>query len=158
TRAGLALEDMVLEPMATAEAVLLPAEKNLGVCMVDIGGGTSDLAIYQGGEIYYSAVIPVGGNHLTNDIAQLLRVPVEEAEKAKIEHGNAVASAVGQNEHFPIVMIGRSEPRPLKKRALAEIIEARMQELFQLVQKEICKSGCHDLLPTGLVLSGGGSQ
>jgi cell division protein FtsA len=158
TRAGLALDDMVLEPLATGEAVVLPAERNLGVCMVDIGGGTSDMAIFQGGAIYYSAVIPVGGNHVTNDIAQLLRVTSEEAERIKIEHGTALLNGMTEEESIKITQIGRSDSRPLRRKALCEIIEARMQELFQLVQKEIMKSGCHDMLPAGLILSGGGSQ
>jgi cell division protein FtsA len=158
TRAGLALDDMVLEPLATGMAVVLPAEKSLGVCMLDIGGGTSDLAVFQGGEIFYSAVIPVGGAHVTNDIAQLLRVTVDEAEKAKIDHGTTQVNLVGENEKFAIKQIGSDNQRPLRKRALCEIIEARMQELFQLVQKEVMKSGCHDLVPAGLILSGGGSQ
>jgi cell division protein FtsA len=158
TRAGLALDDMVLEPLATGEAVVLPAERNLGVCMVDIGGGTSDLAIFQGGSIYYSAVIPVGGNHVTNDIAQLLRVTSEEAERIKIEYGSAVLSSISDEESIKITQIGRTDSRPLRRKALCEIIEARMQELFQLVQKEIMKSGCHDMLPAGLILSGGGCQ
>src|SRR5437016_8924813 len=102
TRAGLALDDMVLEPLATGEAVALPAEKNLGVCVVDIGGGTTDLAVFHDGEIYYSAVIPIGGNHVTNDIAQLLQVNIEEAERVKIEHGKAVVNGVGENESFAI--------------------------------------------------------
>lgn len=158
TRAGLALEDMVLEPIATGEAVVLPAEKNLGVALADIGGGTSDVAIFQDGEIYYSATIPVGGNHVTNDIAQLLRVSVEEAERVKIEYGCATAAGIGESESMPITQIGRAEPRLLRRRALCEIIEARMQELFQLVQNEIERSGCREALPAGLVISGGGAQ
>jgi cell division protein FtsA len=158
TRAGLALDDMVLEPLATSESVLLPAEKNLGVCLVDIGGGTSDLAIFLGGEIYYSAVVPVGGNHVTNDLAQLLRVTTEEAERVKIEHGSALVTGIGEEDSVSITQIGSGQPRPLRRRAICEIIEARMQELFQLVLNEIKKSGCHQMLPAGLVLSGGGSQ
>ncbi len=156
-RAGLAHANMVLEPIATAEAVVLPAEKNLGVCMVDIGGGTSDLAIFQSGEIFYSAVIPVGGNHVTSDIATLLRVNLEEAEKVKIEHGSATSEGVGENEGFPLTPIGSSERRTLRRRVLCEIVEARMQELFQFVQKEIVKSGCQNTVPAGMVLTGGGS-
>lgn len=158
TRAGLALDDMVLEPIATAEAVVFPAEKNLGVCLVDIGGGTSDLGVFVGGEIFYSAVVPIGGNHVTNDIAQMFRVTVEEAEKIKIQYGSALATGIGDDEGFPLMQIGRTETRPVRRRALCEVIEARMQELFQFVQKEIMKSGCHDMLPAGVVLSGGGSQ
>lgn len=158
TRAGLALEDMVLEPLATSEAVVLPAEKNLGVGLVDIGGGTSDIAIFQDGSICYSAVVPVGGNHVTNDIAQLLRVSAEEAERIKIAYGRAIAAGVAEEETIPVQQIGSDRVRRLRRRALCEIIEARMQELFYLVQKEIMKSGCHGMLPAGLVLSGGGSQ
>jgi cell division protein FtsA len=158
TRANLGLADMVLEPLATSEAVVLPAEKNLGVCLVDIGGGTTDLAIFQGGAIYYSAVIPVGGNHVTNDIAQLLRVTTEEAERLKIDSGCAVLAGIGDDQSVKVTQIGTTEARSLRRRALCEIIEARMQELFQLVQKEVEKSGCRNQLPAGLILSGGGCQ
>lgn len=157
SRAGLGLEAMVLEPVATAMALVSPAEKDLGVALVDIGGGTTDVGVYYGGEIYYSAILPIGGNHVTNDIAQLLRVAVDEADRVKIEHGSAAAQGVGDEEKFPITQIGRSEPRQLRRRALCEIIEARMQELLQMVQKEIKKSGVHDQLPAGIILAGGGS-
>lgn len=157
TRAGLELEDMVLEPLATSNAVLSSAERDLGVCLVDIGGGTSDVAIFQEGEIYYSAVIPVGGNHVTNDLAQLLRMTVDEAENAKIAHGSAISHSVREEETIPILQIGRTEPRHLRRRAMCEIVEARMQELFQLVQKEIAKSGREHSLSAGIVLTGGGS-
>ena len=157
SRAGLALEEMVLEPIAAAEAVVSSDEKDLGVCVVDIGGGTTDVGVFYEGEIYYSAVLPIGGNHVTNDVAQLLRVAVDEAERVKIKYGNASADAVSEEEKFPITQIGRSEPRHLRRRALCEIIEARMQELLQMVQKEIRKSGVSDLLPAGVILTGGGS-
>ncbi|MEP6753917.1 MAG: cell division protein FtsA [Chthonomonadales bacterium] len=158
TRAGLNLDDMVLEPLATGEAVLSNAERSQGVCLVDIGGGTSDLAIFQGGSIFYSSVIPIGGNHVTNDLAQLLRMTVEEAERIKIANGHCVLKDIRETESVAITQIGKSETRPLKRRAVVEIIEARMQEIFAHVQKEIEKSGCKDMLPAGLVISGGGSQ
>jgi cell division protein FtsA len=158
TRAGLAIDDMVLEPLATAEAVMMPAEKTLGGVMVDIGGGTSDIAVFQEGEIFYSAVVPVGGNHVTSDIAQLLRMPLDEAEKLKIEHGAAQACGISDEETISITQIGRDDPRKLKRKGLCEIIEARMQELFHLVQKELQKSGCAERLSAGLILTGGGSQ
>lgn len=158
SRAGFTLNEMVLEPIAAGEAVVTEAEKDLGVCLIDIGGGTTDLALFQEGNIFYSAVIPVGGNHVTNDVAQLLRVTTDEAEKLKITYGNAVSESVGQNDTIPVVQIGRSEPRPLKHRALCEIVEARMQELFQLVQKEIARAGCTGKIAAGVVLTGGGSQ
>ena len=157
SRAGLALDEMVLEPVAAGEAVVSPAEKDLGVCLVDIGGGTTDVGVFYGGEIYYSSVLPIGGNHVTNDIAQLLRVGVEESERVKVEHGSATAQRIGDEEKFPITQIGRNEPRQLRRRALCEIIEARMQELLQMVQKEIKKSGVYELLPAGVILCGGGS-
>ncbi len=157
SRAGLALDEMVLEPVAAGEAVVSPAERDLGVCLVDIGGGTTDVGVFYGGEIYYSSVLPIGGNHVTNDIAQLLRVGVEESERVKVEHGSASAQGIGDDEKFPITQIGRSEPRQLRRRALCEIIEARMQELLQMVQKEIKKSGVYEQLPAGLILCGGGS-
>ncbi len=158
SRAGLALEDLVLEPLATAEAVLLPAERNLGVCMVDIGGGTSDLAIFQGGAIYYSAIVPIGGNHVTNDLAQLFRLASDEAERLKIEKGSTLVNSIPESETVQLVQIGSDEKKLLPRRLVCQAIEARMQELFEFVQKEIMKSGCHNMLPAGLVLSGGGSQ
>jgi cell division protein FtsA len=158
SRAGLALDDMVLEPLATAEAVILPAERNLGVCMVDIGGGTSDLAVFQGGAIYYSAVVPIGGSHVTNDLAQLFRLSAEEAEKVKIAKGSTLVNSIPESDTVQIMQIGSDEKKMLPRRLLCQAVEARMQELFEFVQKEIMKSGCHDLLPAGLVLSGGGSQ
>ena len=158
TRAGLGLDDMVLEPLATGEAVLSNAEKNLGVCLVDIGGGTSDLAVFQGGSIFYSSVIPVGGNHVTNDLAQLLRLTHEEAERIKLASGHCQLREIRDQEAVQITQIGRSDARPLLRKAVVEIIEARMQEIFALVQKEIDKSGCKGMLPAGLILSGGGSQ
>ncbi|MGC8666704.1 MAG: cell division protein FtsA [Chthonomonadales bacterium] len=157
TRAGLAVEDMVLEPLATGEAVLMPAERELGVCLVDIGGGTSDVAIFREGEIYFSAVVPVGGRHVTNDLAQLLRMAVEDAEQLKVTQGCAVADGVGEDEAVNVRQIGAETARPFRRRALCQIIEARMQEVFQLVQKEILKSGCHDQLAAGVVLTGGGA-
>lgn len=158
SRAGLNLIEMVLEPIAAGEAVVTEQEKDLGVCLVDIGGGTTDLAIFQEGNIYHSAVIPVGGNHVTNDLAQLLRVTTDEAEKLKISYGCAVSEGVGANDTVPVVQIGRTEPRPMKHRGLCEIVEARMQELFQLVQKEIARAGCTGTISAGVVLTGGGSQ
>ena len=158
TRAGLGLDDMVLEPLATSEAVLLPGEKDHGVCLVDIGGGTSDLAIFIEGSIYYSAVIPVGGTHVTSDIAQLLRMTAADAEALKKSAGCALPETVADTETVPITQIGRSDARTLRRKALCQFVEARMQELFALVQKEIMRSGCHGALHAGVVLTGGGSQ
>lgn len=157
TRAGIEVEDMVLEPLATGEAVLMPGERELGVCLVDIGGGTSDVAVFKEGEIYFSAVVPVGGRHVTNDLAQLLRMGVEDAEQLKVTQGCAVADGIGEDEAVNVRQIGSDAPRPFRRRALCQIIEARMQEVFQLVQKEVMKSGCYDQLAAGVVLTGGGA-
>ncbi|MBM3496541.1 MAG: cell division protein FtsA, partial [Armatimonadetes bacterium] len=156
-RARLGMREMVLEPLATALGVLTPAERNLGVCVLDIGGGTTDIAVLTDGEIFHAAVIPVGGNHVTNDIAQLLRVTADEAERVKVEHGSALPATVGEVESVGLTQIGRTEPRPLRRRALCDIIEARMQELFHLVKKELLRADCTERMTAGVVLTGGGS-
>jgi cell division protein FtsA len=158
TRAGLEVVEAVLEPLATGEAVLLQAEKDLGVCLVDIGGGTSDLAVFINGEVYYSAVIPVGGNHVTNDVAYGLTVARDEAERLKTESGSALTDLVSEEDVIQVRQIGREESRKLRRRALVEIIEPRMQELFDLVQVELTRSECLSRIPAGVVISGGGSQ
>lgn len=158
TKAGLEVAEKVLEPLATGEAVLLPAEKELGVCLVDIGGGTSDLAVFANGEIYYSAVVPVGGNHVTNDLAFGLTVSHEEAERLKTESGSAMMDIVPEDEAILVHQVGREEGRKLRRRALVDIIEPRMTELFQLIRAELDEAKCLGSIPTGLVISGGGSQ
>jgi cell division protein FtsA len=157
-KAGLEVIEEVLEPVATAEAVLFPAEKELGICLLDIGGGTSDLAVFLNGEIFYSAVIPVGGNHVTNDVAYGLTVGHDEAERIKTESGSAVLDLVPEEDVIAIKQVGRDDSRKLRRRALAQIIEPRMQELFQLVRMELERAECLGLTPAGLVISGGGSQ
>lgn len=158
TRAGFEVAEEVLEPIATGEAVLSPAEKELGVCLVDIGGGTSDLAVFVNGAIYYSAVIPVGGNHVTNDVAYGLTVDHEEAERLKTESGNAMIDLVPEDDVITVQQVGREEKRKLRRRALVQIIEPRMQELFQLVHDELARADCLGHIPVGLVVTGGGSQ
>ncbi len=157
-KAGLEIVAPVLEPIATAEAVLMEAEKELGVCLVDIGGGTSDLAVFIKGEIFYSSVIPVGGNHVTNDVAFGLTVGRDEAERLKTESGNALLELVSEEDVIAVRQVGREEARSLRRTALVQIIEPRMQELFQLVKDELDKAECLGLTPAGLVISGGGSQ
>ena len=157
-KAGLEIEATVLEPIATAEAVLLQDEKNLGVCIADIGGGTTDIAIFVDGDIYFTSAIPVGGNHVTNDISVGLRASREEAERVKLTEAAATGDFIGADDVFEVVSLGSDEPRLLPRRILAEIVEPRMQELFSLVKQEILKSGYYNLLPAGIVLSGGGSQ
>lgn len=159
-KAGLSVEATVLEPIATGEAVLLPAERDLGVVLADIGGGTTDIAIFVDGDIFYSAVIPVGGNHVTRDISVGLRVSQEEAERVKLAYGACLFNLVGAPEldTFEITTLGSDEPRNIPRRILVEIIHPRMDELFMLVRQEIMKSGYYNLLPAGVVLSGGGSE
>ena len=157
-KAHLEVIEQVLEPIATAEAVLLPAEKELGVCLVDIGGGTSDMAVFVNGEICYSAVIPVGGNHVTNDVAYGLTVGHAEAERLKTESGSALTELISDEDVIQVRQVGRDESRRLRRRALVQIIEPRMQELFELVYEELERAECLNRVPAGMVISGGGSQ
>ncbi len=157
-QAGWSVDATVLEPIATGESVLLPTEKDLGVCVVDIGGGTSDVAIYVDGEIYYSGVIPVGGNHVTRDIAIGLRTSIEDAERIKREFGCASISGSKELGTFEVRSIEGQKPRELPVKVLAEIIEPRAVEICHLVLDQIEKAGCEDRLPAGLVFTGGGSQ
>ena len=158
SKAHLDVIEQVLEPIATAEAVLLPAERELGVCLVDIGGGTSDMAVFVNGEIFYSAVIPIGGNHVTNDVAYGLTVGHAEAERLKTESGSALEELVGEEDIIQVRQVGRDDSRRLRRRALVQIIEPRMQELFELVHAELERGDCLNKVPAGLVVSGGGSQ
>lgn len=156
-RAQLQINALVVEPIATAEAVLTEAERNLGVALADIGGGTTDVAVFTDGEIYYTGVIPIGGNHVTNDISMGLRTPPEESERVKLQYACALKEMVGEDEVVSHRPMGSNEERKVPARVLAEIVEPRMRELFELVYEEIKKSGAAGMLPGGLVLSGGGS-
>jgi len=157
-RAGLDIQDRVHQPLATGEAVVLQAEKDLGVALIDIGGGTTDVAIYIGGEVTYSALIPVGGNHITQDIATLLPTSPEEAERVKIEQGCAMMSLAQDDETFEVKRLGAPEPVTLpRKQVLAQIMEPRCEEIFSMVKQHIYKSGFAEVLPAGAVITGGGS-
>ncbi len=156
-QAGYSVDGTVLEPIATSESVLGPAETDLGVVLVDIGGGTSDVAIYIAGSIYYSGVVPVGGSHVTRDIAIGLRTSIEEAERLKVNFGCALSGYEGQDEPFEFTSLGSTRPRQLPRKVLAEIIEPRMMELLQMVREHIETAGCADRVPAGMVLAGGGS-
>ncbi|HVI24145.1 MAG TPA: cell division protein FtsA [Myxococcales bacterium] len=157
-RTGLTVSDIVLEPLASAEAVLAEEEKELGVALVDVGGGTTDLAIFVNGAIQHTSVIPLGGNHLTNDIAVGLRTPMHEAERIKIQYGSAQSQVLERDETIEVPSVGGRAPRVLSRRILCEIIEPRVEELFQLVHREIQKAGQEDLLASGVVLTGGSTQ
>lgn len=156
-RAGLEIDTTVLEPLATAESATIPAEKDLGVVLIDIGGGTTDVAVFVNGEIYYTAVLPVGGNHVTRDLAVGLRASQEEAERIKLKYGCATLDLVDVDDTFQVTSLGADEPRELPREIMARIIEPRMQEILQMVREEVIKSGYIDLLPAGAVMTGGGS-
>lgn len=156
--AGLSVDGTVLEPIAAGESVLVPAEKDLGVILADIGGGTTDVAIYIDGEIYYSGVVPVGGNHVTRDIAIGLRADTKEAENIKLNHGCAFNAPGEEAAPFEVDGLGSAKPRLLPQKVLTQIIEPRMTELCMLILDHIEKAGCEGRLPAGLVFTGGGSR
>jgi cell division protein FtsA len=157
-RAGLDVADVVLQHLASAEAVLTEDEKDLGVCLVDIGGGTADIAIFSRGAVVHTSVLPVGGGHLTTDIALGIRTPQDEAEQIKQTAGCAVVDQVEDGDMISVPSVGGREPRTLSRQVLCEIIEARVEEIFQLVREEIRTTGFEDLLASGVVLTGGTSR
>jgi cell division protein FtsA len=156
-RAGLDVADIILEPLASSEAVLTQDEKELGVALIDIGGGTSDLAIFHGGSIKYTSVISVGGNHITSDIAVGLRTPMNEADRIKHKYGCALGALVRKDEMIEVPAMAGRDPKPLARQMLAEYIEPRVEEILDLVRQEIAKSGYDRLLAGGIVLTGGSS-
>jgi cell division protein FtsA len=153
--AQIEVEEFVLSPLASAEAVITEGEREMGVALVDIGAGTTDLAVFVEGSVAYTTVIPVGGQHITNDLAYGLHVPAPVAEEIKIRHGHALAAAIPSEEQITVQGFGDNGPVTFSRREMAEIIEARVQEIFQLVLGELRKSGYERLLPAGLVLCGG---
>jgi cell division protein FtsA len=154
-RCGLEVEDIILEQLASSYSVLTEDEKELGVCMVDIGGGTTDIAIFTEGSIRHTGVIPIAGDQVTNDIAMALRTPTPHAEDIKIKYACALAKMAGADETIKVPSVGDREPRDLSRQALAEVVEPRYDELFTLVQAELRRSGFEDLCAAGIVLTGG---
>ena len=154
-RCGLEVRDLVLQPLASAIAVLSQDEKDLGVCLVDIGGGTADIAVFTGGSIRHTAVIPIAGDQITNDIAMALRTPTKDAEDIKIAHGCALRQMASVNDVIEVPGVGDREPRQLSRQTLAEVIEPRVEELYSLIQRELRASGFEELLSSGIVLTGG---
>ncbi|OGP76449.1 MAG: cell division protein FtsA [Deltaproteobacteria bacterium RBG_16_49_23] len=154
-RAGLDVDDIVLEQLASSEAVLTPEEKELGAAIIDIGGGTTDLVIFSNGAIKHTAVFSLAGSHITNDISIGLRTPVEEAEKIKIRYGCALTSMVRKDETIEVPSVGGRKPRVLSRQTLAEIIEPRVEETLALVRDELVKMGYGNLLASGVILTGG---
>jgi len=157
-RCGLEVVDLVLQPLASSFATLSDDEKELGVCLVDIGGGTTDLAVFTQGAIRHTAVIPIAGDQITNDIAMALRTPTVEAEEIKLHQGVAMQSLVDPAEMIEVPSIGDRAPRRLSRESLAAVVQPRVQELFELVQAELRRSGYEELLSSGLVMSGGTAQ
>jgi cell division protein FtsA len=157
-RCGLTANDIVLEQFASSQSVLTDDEKELGVCMIDIGGGTTDIAIFTDGAIRHTAVIPIAGDQVTNDIAIALRAPTRSAEEIKIKHACAFRDLADPHQMIDIPTIAERPGRHLSKRALAEVVEARYEELFSLVASEIHRSGLGDSLAAGIVLTGGASK
>ncbi len=157
-RAGVVVADTVLEPLASAEACLTQDERELGCCLLDIGGGTTELLVYGGGVVRHTAAIPVGGDHFTNDLAVGLRTPIPEAERIKREHACALRELLGEDYALEIASVGDRPPRAVYARMLCEIVEPRAQELLMLVRDELQRAGLESLLPAGLVLAGGGSR
>jgi cell division protein FtsA len=155
--AGVDASQFVLNPLASAEVVLTETERQMGVVVCDVGGGTTDMAIYIDGDVWHTAVLAVGGNHITSDIAHGLRLPMSQAEEIKIEHGHALESEVESQEFFHIRPFGEQEPVQISRQELVHIIEARVEEIFSLVVQEIKRSGYDGLLPAGMVLTGGSS-
>ena len=157
-RCGLKVKDIILEQLASSYAVLSDDERELGVCLVDIGGGTTDIAIFTEGAIRHTAVIPIAGDQVTNDIAMALRTPTQNAEEIKIKYACALAQLAGANETIKVPGVGDKPPKELSRQALAEVVEPRYDELFTLVQAELRRSGFEDLIAAGIVLTGGSSK
>jgi cell division protein FtsA len=157
-RCNLSVRGMVLEQLASGAATLTDDEKELGVALVDIGGGTTDLAVYAHGAIRHTAVIPIAGDQVTNDIAITLRTPTHHAEEIKLRYGCALAQLASPEETIEVPGVGERAPRKLARQALAEVIQPRYEELFSLIQHEIQRAGYEDLIPAGIVLTGGASK
>jgi cell division protein FtsA len=156
-RCGLEVRDLILQPLASSLAVLSDDEKELGVCLIDIGGGTTDIAVFTGGSIRHTAVIPIAGDQVTNDIAMALRTPTKEAEDLKRSYGCALKQLASASDIIEVPGVGERGPRQLSRQTLAEVIEPRIEELFALVQANLRQSGFEELISSGIVLTGGSS-
>jgi len=154
-RCGLEVNDLILQPLASARAVLLEDEKDLGVCLLAIDGGTTDVAIFTHGSIRHTAVVPIAGDQITNDIAMALRTPTGDAENIKTRHGVGLRQLADPNQMIEVPGIGERAPRSMSRQTLAEVIEPRVEELYSLVQQVLRESGFEELLSSGVVLTGG---
>ena len=156
-RAGLAVQDIVLEPLASAEAVLSPDEKELGILLIDIGGGTTDAALFRDGAIWHTVILPLGGDHITNDIAVGLRTPSADAEELKKRYGCALTALVREDETIDVPSVGGRKPRQLSRQILSEIVQPRVEEIFTLIARDLAKAGLDDAPTAGIVITGGTS-
>jgi cell division protein FtsA len=156
-RCGLEVRDLILQPLASSMAVLSEDEKDLGVCLVDIGGGTTDIAVFTGGAIRHTSVIPIAGDQITNDVAMALRTPTADAEDLKVKYGCALRQLADAKEMIEVLGVGDRPARQLSRQTLAEVIEPRVEELYSLVQAELRRSGFEELLSSGIVITGGSS-
>lgn len=157
-RCGLEVDDIILEQLASSHSVLTDDEKELGVCLVDIGGGTTDIAVFTEGAIRHTAVIPIAGDQVTNDIAVALRTPTQYAEEIKIKYACALTQLASVDETIEVPSVGERPDRRLARQTLAEVVEPRYEELFTLIQAELRRSGFEDLCAAGIVLTGGSSK
>jgi cell division protein FtsA len=157
-RAGILVSDTVLEPLASAEACLTQDERDLGCCLLDIGGGTTELIVYGAGVVRHTSAVPVGGDHFTNDLAVGLRTPIPEAEKIKRRHGCASSSLLHEDTSIEIASVGDRPPRTIFARMLTDIIEPRAMELLALIRDDLQRSGLDRQIPAGFVLAGGGAR
>jgi len=157
-RCGLEVDDVILEQLASSYAVLTEDEKELGICLVDIGGGTTDIAVFTDGAIHHTAVIPIAGDQVTNDIAVALRTPTQHAEDIKVQYACALTQLANPEETIDVPSVGERPSRRLARQTLAEVVEPRYEELFTLIQAELRRSGFEDLIAAGIVLTGGSSK
>jgi cell division protein FtsA len=157
-RCGLEVDDVILQQLASAQAVLTEDEKQLGICLVDIGGGTTDIAVFNNGAIYHTAVIPIAGDQVTNDIAVALRTPTHHAEDIKIKYACALSQLAADQETIEVPSVGERPPRRLDRQNLANVVEPRYEELFSLVHEELKRSGFEELIAAGVVLTGGAAK
>ena len=157
-KAGIEVVQLVLEQFAAAEAILTQDEKELGIALVDIGGGTTEVAVYQKGAIIHTAVVPIGGDHFTNDLAVVLRAPITDAERIKKKHGCALRGAVGEDEMVEVPMVGGRAPKLCPRTTLSDILQPRAEELFGLIREDLERLGLEKDLRSGIVLTGGGAD
>jgi cell division protein FtsA len=157
-RCGLEVDDIILEQLASSHAVLTEDEKDLGVCLVDVGGGTTDIAVFTDGAIHHTTVIPIAGDQVTNDIAVALRTPTQHAEDIKVRYACALTQLANPDDTIEVPSVGDRPPRRLARQTLAEVVQPRYEELFSLIQAELRRSGFEDLITAGVVLTGGSSK